>query len=254
MLQESIDENISEYNWKMEQEESRTLPKLSGDYSKNTSDYSRKTSEYSKDAADYSRNPNEYSKNNAEYTRNTNDYSKNNAEYPRNTNEYSKNNAEYSRNTNEYSKNNAEYSRNTMEYSKNTSEYNRNATDYSRKISHDILSRESALNERYFEQQSDKVRSRSLDNLLGDNPAPQQTKLADLGLSQSRLNDRYHSVERLGGSPSVTSSKGMEQEYGGNRAGPSRYIKSQYAGKRAPAGSQSSRAYIEKSSEFGGVR
>ncbi|KAL4710295.1 hypothetical protein ACJJTC_011549, partial [Scirpophaga incertulas] len=103
--------------------------------------------------------------------------------------------------------------------------------EYSRKISHDLLSRESALNERYFEQNSDKVRSRSLDNLLGDNPAPQPNKLADLGLSQSRLNDRYHSVERLGG-----------------------YIKSQYAGKRAPAGSQSSRAYIEKSSEFGGVR
>ncbi|KAG6448965.1 hypothetical protein O3G_MSEX005802 [Manduca sexta] len=128
--------------------------------------------------------------------------------------------------------------------------------DYSRKTSHDILSRESALNERYFEQQSDKVRSRSLDNLLGDNPAPQPTKLADLGLSQSRLNDRYHSVERLGGAPSVASSKGaMEMEYGtGSRVMPSRYIKSQYAGKRAPAGSQSSRAYIEKSSEFGGVR
>lgn len=125
--------------------------------------------------------------------------------------------------------------------------------DYNRKISHDILSRESALNERYFEQTSDKVRSRSLDNLLGDNPAPQPTKLADLGLSQSRLNDRYHSVERLGGAPSVTSSKGMEGEYG-QRQMPSRYIKSQYAGKRAPAGSQSSRAYIEKSSEFGGVR
>ncbi|XP_049869603.1 unconventional myosin-XV [Pectinophora gossypiella] len=132
----------------------------------------------------------------------------------------------------------------------------KNTSDYSRKISHDILSRESALNERYFEQNSDKVRSRSLDNLLGDNPVPQPTKLADLGLSQSRLNDRYHSVERLGGAPSVTSSKGnMEIEYGtGSRGPPSRYIKSQYAGKRAPAGSQSSRAYIEKSSEFGGVR
>ncbi|CAH2231979.1 jg4040 [Pararge aegeria aegeria] len=130
---------------------------------------------------------------------------------------------------------------------------NKQNNEYSRKISHDILSRESALNERYFEQTSDKVRSRSLDNLLGDNPAPQQTKLADLGLSQSRLNDRYHSVERLGGTASVTSSKGMEAEYG-QRQMPSRYIKSQYAGKRAPAGSQSSRAYIEKSSEFGGVR
>ncbi|KPI93117.1 Myosin-XV [Papilio xuthus] len=134
---------------------------------------------------------------------------------------------------------------------------NKHNNEYSRKISHDILSRDSALNERYFEQQSDKVRSRSLDNLLGEsNPAPPPTKLADLGLSQSRLNDRYHSVERLGGAPSVASSKGaMEMEYGtGSRAVPSRYIKSQYAGKRAPAGSQSSRAYIEKSSEFGGVR
>lgn len=128
--------------------------------------------------------------------------------------------------------------------------------EYSRKTSHDVLSRESALNERYFEQTSDKVRSRSLDNLLGDNPVPPPNKLSDLGLSQSRLNDRYHSVERLVGAPSVTSSKGqIEMEYGtGSRAVPSRYIKSQYAGKRAPAGSQSSRAYIEKSSEFGGVR
>lgn len=132
----------------------------------------------------------------------------------------------------------------------------KHSNDYSRKISHDLLSRESALNERYFEQNSEKIRSRSLDNLLGDNPAPQPTKLADLGLSQSRLNDRYHSVERLGGAPSVSSSKGaMDMEYGtGSRVLPSRYIKSQYAGKRAPAGSQSSRAYIEKSSEFGGVR
>ncbi|CAG4975497.1 unnamed protein product [Colias eurytheme] len=131
------------------------------------------------------------------------------------------------------------------------SEYNwkmETKNEYSRKVSHDILSRESALNERYFEQQSDKVRSRSLDNLLGDNPVPQPSKLSDLGLSQSRLNDRYHSVERL--APSVGSSKG--EEY--SRVLPPRYIKSQYAGKRAPAGSQSSRAYIEKSSEFGGVR
>ncbi|CAB3253169.1 unnamed protein product [Arctia plantaginis] len=143
-----------------------------------------------------------------------------------------------------------------MEQREETHATTKHSNEYSRKISHDILSRESALNERYFEQNSDKVRSRSLDNLLGDNPAPQPTKLADLGLSQSRLNDRYHSVERLHGAPSVTSSKGaMEMEYGtGSRVLPSRYIKSQYAGKRAPAGSQSSRAYIEKSSEFGGVR
>ncbi|CAF4869828.1 unnamed protein product [Pieris macdunnoughi] len=142
----------------------------------------------------------------------------------------------------------------------NISEYNwkmeepRKHNEYSRKVSHDILSRESALNERYFEQQSDKVRSRSLDNLLGDNPVPPPSKLMDLGLSQSRLNDRYHSVERLGGAPSVSSSKGGDDYGTGSRVLPSRYIKSQYAGKRAPAGSQSSRAYIEKSSEFGGVR
>lgn len=153
-------------------------------------------------------------------------------------------------------KHSSEYSKHTSEYSKHSNDYSKHSNEYSRKTSHDILSRESALNERYFEQTSDKVRSRSLDNLLGDNPVPPPNKLADLGLSQSRLNDRYHSVERLAGAPSVTSSKGaMEMEYGtGSRVLPSRYIKSQYAGKRAPAGSQSSRAYIEKSSEFGGVR
>lgn len=137
----------------------------------------------------------------------------------------------------------------------NTLTKRNNEYSTSRKTSHDLLSRESALNERYFEQNSEKVRSRSLDNLLGDAPPPPPTNLANLGLSQSRLNDRYHSVERLAvGAQSVTSSK-VEMEYGtGSRAVASRYIKSQYAGKKAPAGSQSSRAYIEKSSEFGGVR
>ncbi|RVE40219.1 hypothetical protein evm_015131, partial [Chilo suppressalis] len=178
-------------------------------------------------------------------------------------NEYSRKSShdnEFSRKTsdNDYSRKTShdnDYSRKTShdnDYSRKSSHEN----EYSRKISHDILSRESALNERYFEQNNDKMRSRSLDNLLGDNPIPQPTKLTDLGLSQSRLNDRYHSVERLGGAPSVTSSKGaLDIEYGTtSRVVPSRYIKSQYAGKRAPAGSQSSRAYIEKSSEFGGVR
>ncbi|XP_046399408.1 unconventional myosin-XV isoform X2 [Ischnura elegans] len=53
------------------------------------------------------------------------------------------------------------------------------------------LSRKSALNDRYFE---DKARSRSLDNLL-DSDSPR--KLQHIGLSQSRLNDRYHSMEKI---------------------------------------------------------
>lgn len=71
-----------------------------------------------------------------------------------------------------------------------------------RKTSIDLLSRSSALNERYFE--IEKSRSRSLDNLLNSDTdsTPQVPEvivepLQDLGLSQSRLNDRYHSVERL---------------------------------------------------------
>lgn len=69
-----------------------------------------------------------------------------------------------------------------------------------RKGSHEVLSRESALNDRYFE--AEKNRSRSLDNLLGDGPpepppAPVQEPLTNLGLSESRLNERYHSAERL---------------------------------------------------------
>lgn len=73
-----------------------------------------------------------------------------------------------------------------------------------RKTSIDLLSRSSALNERYFE--IEKSRSRSLDNLLnegGEVVAASQPEitvepLSDLGLSRdSRLNDRYHSVERL---------------------------------------------------------
>ncbi|XP_059488254.1 unconventional myosin-XV isoform X5 [Neocloeon triangulifer] len=64
----------------------------------------------------------------------------------------------------------------------------------SRDHTNDIgLSRKSALNDRYFEE---KTRSRSLDNLLGDEPVP-ASKLKGLGLSQSKLNDRYRSVEKL---------------------------------------------------------
>lgn len=129
-----------------------------------------------------------------------------------------------------------------------------------RKTSHDALSRNSALNERYFDVE--KARSRSLDNLLSE---PEPSPLIDLGLSQSKLNERYHSVEQLAPiKPVIANSnympkQDMEFEYPdvssvdtSNRGGP-RYIKSAYTGKKPPPGSQSSRAQIEKS-DFGGVR
>lgn len=123
-----------------------------------------------------------------------------------------------------------------------------------RKTSHEALSRNSALNERYFEVE--KVRSRSLDNLLSSDQ--EANPLATLGLSQSRLNDRYHSVEQLAPiEPVIAASSYIKQEIEfeypdvssistSNRGGP-RYIKSQYVGKKAPPGSHSSRAQIEKS-------
>lgn len=127
-----------------------------------------------------------------------------------------------------------------------------------RKSSHEALSRSSALNERYFD--IEKVRSRSLDNLLSE---PEPTPLADLGLSQSsKLNERYHSVEQLAPIKPVIahqnyiSKQEIDFEYPdvssvstSHRGGP-RYVKSQYMGKKAPPGSHSSRAHIEKS-EFG---
>lgn len=129
-----------------------------------------------------------------------------------------------------------------------------------RKSSREALSRSSALNERYFE--IEKARSRSLDNLLSE---PEPNPFVDLGLSQSRLNDRYHSVEQLApikpvlANSNYMSKQETEFEYPdvssistSQRGGP-RYIKSHYAGKKAPPGSHSSRAQIEKS-EFGGVR
>lgn len=121
-----------------------------------------------------------------------------------------------------------------------------------RKASHEALSRNSALNERYFD--IEKVRSRSLDNLLSE---PEPTPLCEFGLSQSRLNDRYHSIEQLNApiKPVIASSnykQDIDFEYpdassttASNRGGP-RYIKSQYYGKKAPPGSHSSRAHIEK--------
>lgn len=83
-------------------------------------------------------------------------------------------------------------------------EYSRtDAAPLHRKTSIDLLSRSSALNERYFE--SEKSRSRSLDDLMNSDtetshqPDVMETKqpLNELGLSGSRLNDRYHSAERL---------------------------------------------------------
>lgn len=126
-----------------------------------------------------------------------------------------------------------------------------------RKSSREALSRNSALNERYFEVE--KARSRSLDNLLSE---PEPNPFTDLGLSQSRLNDRYHSVEQLApikpvlANSNYMSKQETEFEYPdvssvstSQRGGP-RYIKSHYAGKKAPPGSHSSRAQIEKN-EFG---
>lgn len=106
-----------------------------------------------------------------------------------------------------------------------------------RKSSHDLLSRSSALNDRYFE--TDKSRSRSLDDLLGGgepaeapiNHAPEPEPLSKLGLSGSRLNERYLSTERL--APIVPKESAP------------RYQKSQYAGRRS-AGSHSSK-YVDRS-------
>lgn len=64
------------------------------------------------------------------------------------------------------------------------------------------LSRNSALNDRYFEKE--KQRSRSLDNLLQPEMVPSPVKLANLGLSSSKLNERYHSLERIGETPAVS--------------------------------------------------
>lgn len=133
-----------------------------------------------------------------------------------------------------------------------------------RKSSQEILSRNSALNDRYFEQE--RTRSRSLDNLLDSTSSPM---LSGLGLSQSKLNDRYRSSEKLNPIEPVlanvqymskqeldfeypdVSSIGAASSHKGSSA--PRFIKSQYAGKKAPPGSHSSRAHIEKS-EPGGPR
>ncbi|KAK7069816.1 putative TRAFAC class myosin-kinesin ATPase superfamily [Halocaridina rubra] len=137
------------------------------------------------------------------------------------------------------------------------------------------LSRTSALNNRYFD---DKSKSRSLDNLL-DGPPDMQI----LGLSGSRLNDRYHSVERLteqralfsvrgtqdldhlesvsqrGAAKSLSGSRTwnkydlLEERNGDDETKTeysrisNRYIKGSHAGRRGYPGSHhSSRAYIER--------
>lgn len=152
------------------------------------------------------------------------------------------------------------------------------------------LSRQSALNDRYFDKPG---RSRSLDNLLTPVTVMNgPSKLETLGLSNSRLNDRYHSMERIqetvadvelskdednmenmesvsqrgenrkysltGGSSDVLVSQNhldfdfpdmsarSEDDKGSYIRGHPRFIKSQYAGKRAAPGSHSSRAQIEK--------
>ncbi|KAH8240493.1 hypothetical protein KR038_007643 [Drosophila bunnanda] len=117
--------------------------------------------------------------------------------------------------------------------------------------SRELLSRSSALNERYFErepspgagpgssQNQAKSRSKSLDDLLAGDIAPvppdcdSQEPLHTLGLSESRLNDRYHSAERL--APM------------GKETAP-RYQKSQHAGRRSHAASHGSHSskYADK--------
>lgn len=118
-----------------------------------------------------------------------------------------------------------------------------------RKISHDLLSRSSALNERYFEPE--KSRSRSLDDLLAGDageiipdlpPEPQINPHGMSGLSESRLNNRYHSSERIPSTIIPQHSSSKEQP---------RYVKSQFAGKRSQ-GSHSSK-YMDKS-DYGGFR
>ncbi|KAG8264185.1 Belongs to the TRAFAC class myosin-kinesin ATPase super [Homalodisca vitripennis] len=149
------------------------------------------------------------------------------------------------------------------------------------------LSRHSALNDRYFDKPG---RSRSLDNLLSPVAPPSSvgsSKLDTLGLSHSRLNERYHSMERIqevvtelskveednlesvsqrgenrkysltGASSDVLVSHNQlefdfpelstrsEDDKGSYIKGHPRFIKSQYAGKRAAPGSHSSRAQIE---------
>lgn len=123
-----------------------------------------------------------------------------------------------------------------------------------RKNSHDLLSRNSALNGRYFD--SDKSRSKSLDDLLTAESVADSTievhsqvendedqeELTELGLSGSRLNDRYHSVERL--APLRETPRYQKSQYAGRRsAGHSnRYVERSDYGTRSSAMSDTSEA------------
>lgn len=107
-------------------------------------------------------------------------------------------------------------------------EYTRNdAPPLNRKTSIDLLSRSSALNERYFEVE--KSRSRSMEDLLNTDtdqitPLPEPEPLSDLGLSESRLNDRYHSAERL--APlKQPAPRHLKPPHVGKRSGNSQYNK-----------------------------
>ncbi|KAL1453076.1 hypothetical protein WDU94_007251 [Cyamophila willieti] len=126
------------------------------------------------------------------------------------------------------------------------------------------LSRQSALNDRYFDPNNSNKqaggRSRSLDNLLTPMTIGMPSKLETMGLSKSRLNDRYHSMERIQESvinEDMTELKNKLQQQededimesvsqrGENRKySLTGFIKSQYAGKRAAPGSHSSKAQI----------
>lgn len=154
-----------------------------------------------------------------------------------------------------------------------TAKKQQETTPPQRRSSRELLSRSSALNERYFERSSgaaeeepitphllptsgggggggatqSKSRSKSLDDLLAGDMVGQQLPLPldsdsqesplhtlALGLSESRLNDRYHSAERL--AP-------MGKESG---VSPARYQKSQHAGRRSHASASHGSAHSSK--------
>lgn len=108
-------------------------------------------------------------------------------------------------------------------------------SDVQRKTSHNLLSRSSALNDRYFE--SEKTRSRSLDNLLGGNdidtlPESLPEPLSSLGLSESRLNNRYLSNDRLTQEAAKEPVQTRYQKFAGKKSASShssKYVEREYA-------------------------
>lgn len=97
-------------------------------------------------------------------------------------------------------------------------------TKVHRKTSIDMLSRSSALNERYFEYE--KGRSKSMDDLKNSNIENESvpevemiTPLNDMGLSGSRLNDRYHSVEQNKPMKQLAPRLQQKHMYAGKRLG-----------------------------------